>query len=63
MILEDLIDLFTDSVQKIKVYSIEKEKDVYEGRADDCPDELLDKEVCSIDTIFNPTDTIVINVE
>lgn len=62
----DLIDLFTDpKFQHIEVYSLDKEATVYEGTLGDevLYDEFGAYEVRSIDTLFRPSDVIVINID
>ena len=56
--------LFTDpSFQKLCLYSILREKDRYCGPASEIPAELEDLQVQSIDTLFDDTTTITINVD
>ncbi len=68
MTIKDFGGLFSDSLQKIKVYDTNKKNDVYkgniyEGTLHDCPDEILEMNICVIDTMFNPTNTVVIRAE
>ena len=60
MNVKDLLDLFTDTWGTLEIYDITSEKVVFEGDADDLPNEL-DREVMSIDW---PTgNKLTINIE
>lgn len=60
MNVKELLDLFTDTWGTLEIYDITSEKVVFEGDADDLPNEL-DKEVMSIDW---PTgNKLTINIE
>ena len=48
MNVKELLDLFTDTWGTLVIYDITSEKVVFEGGADDLPNEL-DREVMSID--------------
>ena len=64
MTVYDFVGLITDpSFQTICVYSLEKEKNVYLGSADRIPAYLQNEEVQSIDTLFNDTVVLTINVD
>ena len=57
-----LIELFMEDFQRVVIYSTDENKDVYKGTIEDLPAELLDTIVQSIDSIYEPTDTITINI-
>ena len=60
MNVKELLDLFTDTWGTLEIYDITSEKVVFEGDADDLPNEF-DREVMSIDW---PTGSkLTINVE
>ena len=49
---DELIDLFADpSTQKVAVYDLAKDEDIFTGRIDDMPWDIKELAVCSIDTI------------
>ena len=60
MNVKELLDLFTDTWGTLEIYDITSEKVVFEGDADDLPNEL-DREIMSIDW---PTgNKLTINIE
>lgn len=60
---EDLCDTFIDnSFQRVKLYDSNSEKIVYEGYADEIPDDYLYLEVDSIDNIRKDDDSITLNI-
>ena len=66
MVIYDLIDLLTDpKFQRIEIYSIREEKTLYSGMLGDeiVYDEYGNHKIQSIDTLFNPTDVLIINTD
>lgn len=63
MTLYDLFNLFTDDFQEVEIYDLGSDESVYIGMIADCPSKFLSYEVMSIDTMFEPTEKLVINIE
>ena len=60
---EDLCDTFIDnSFQRIKLYDSNSGKIIYEGYADETPDDYLYLTVDSIDNIMKKDDSITLNI-
>lgn len=62
MTLYDFIELLTEDMQDIELWDCDEEKVVYKGMANDIPTHLGYREIQGIDSIFNPTTTITINI-
>lgn len=64
MTVRDLSDLFTDpDFQQVAVYSLDHEKVVYSGDIREIAFGIYgDREIESIDTLFEKTDTLTINI-
>ena len=62
MSVKELLDLFTDTWGTLEIYDVTSDKVVFEGDADDLPNEL-DKEVASIDWPTNSKVTINIELD
>lgn len=69
MTIYDVMNLFIDDgYQLIKIYDLLSENYIYKGRYSDCPDELWELEIASIDNIeYFPNETgevyLTFNVE
>lgn len=50
------------SLQKIKLYDCDIEKDVWEGFADEIPEEYEDWFISSWDCIISPSETLTLNI-
>lgn len=50
------------SLQKIKLYDCDTEKDVWEGFADEIPEEYEDWLISSWDCIISPSETLTLNI-
>ena len=58
----DLVDMFTENYQMIALWDLDEEKEIFRGRIDELPDDLCDYEVCTIDSLYVPTNVITFNV-
>lgn len=59
----DLAGLFTDSCQKVDIYSLTEQKVVFRGTLEDAM--FSSYGTClveSIDTLYDPTDVLTINI-
>lgn len=56
------IDLLTDDAQKIELFGCNSGETLYEGWANDLPNEYGGMEILSIDTLFDPTTKLTLNV-
>ena len=63
MTLYDLFNLFTDDFQEVEIYDLGSDESVYIGTITDCPSKFLSYEVMSIDTIYEETEKLTINIE
>lgn len=59
---EDLCDAFINSFQRVKLYDSNSVKIVYEGYANEVPDDYLYLIVDSIDNIMKNDDSITLNI-
>lgn len=50
------------SLQKIKLYNCNTEEDVWEGFADEIPDEYENWCISSWDCIISPSETLTLNI-
>ena len=50
------------SLQKINLYNCDIEEDVWEGFADEIPDEYEDWYISSWDCIISPSETLTLNI-
>lgn len=55
-------NLFIDDMQELEIFDNESASVVWHGYAFEVPDDYDDLEIDSIDTIFDPTKVITINV-
>lgn len=64
MTIYDFNELFTDpSFQKVQIWSLKKEETVYVGMLDEASlGEFGDYTIKSIDTLFEPSNTLTINI-
>lgn len=61
--LDDFMNLFTESYQQVSIWDCESGNVVYVGDYDDLDDDKIrNAEFESVDCIYDPTNTIVINV-
>ena len=58
----DLVDLFTESYQMIALWDLDEEREIFRGTISELPYDLDDYEVCTIDSICNPTTVITLNI-
>ena len=49
---KDLIELFIDDSQLVRIYDNESDSNIYEGNGYDIPDDLGYEEVSSIDNLY-----------
>lgn len=60
----DLLDMFADSDdQQVAIYDITTNTEIYRGTRDGMHDDMLDLEICSIDTLHEATQVLTLNVE
>lgn len=63
MTIWDFVDLLTDDAQKIELFGCNSGETIYEGWANDLPNEYGGMELLSIDTLFDPTTKLTLNVD
>ena len=68
MTIREVIEMFIDpDSQEFRVWSNSKEENIFSGFLDDCPDEIADEIITSIDNIDTATmietKVITVNVE
>lgn len=51
------------SLQKIKLYNCDTGKDIWEGYADEIPDEYEEWYISSWDCIIAPSETLTLNIQ
>jgi len=60
----DIINLTLDpEAQKFSVYNTTTGNTIFTGYIDYCPDEILEEQCVSIDTLYEPTDTLTVNID
>ncbi len=60
----DFLDHFCDpDSQNVAVFDLKKGEEIYRGTRDEMPSEIQDLEVLSIDTLYEPTTVLTLNVE
>lgn len=60
----DFLDIFCDpDQQEVAIFDLTKGEEIYRGTRDEMPTEIMNLEVCSIDTLHEPTKVLTINVE
>lgn len=66
MTLYDVRELFVDDSQLVRIYNVDTDEYIYEGEFIDLSEDMEDREVCSIDSLY-PCDYfdgyVTINVE
>ena len=62
MVLINLVELFTEDVQKVELFNIRNDKVVYQGMVCDIPIEYDYCTVETIDTLHSATNIITINI-
>lgn len=48
--------------QEFTIYDVDKGENVFTGYIEDCPEEYIDAEICSIDTINEDSPRLTFNV-
>lgn len=61
MKIKELLELFMDET-RLTIYSFSKANDIYSGFSDGIPDNILEMEIASIDSV-TPKHGLVINVD
>ena len=60
----DFIDMFADSDdQQVAIYDLNTNTEIYRGTRDDMHDDILELEICSIDTLHEATKVLTLNVD
>lgn len=60
----DFLDMFADpDDQQVAIFDLTNGKEIYRGTRDDMHDDILDLEICSIDTLHEATKVLTLNVE
>lgn len=60
----DFLDHFCDAdSQQVAIFDLKKGEEIYRGTRDEMPSDIQDLEVCSIDTLYEPTTVLTLNVE
>ena len=60
----DFLDMFADpDMQEVAIFDLTKGEEIYRGTRDEMPTEIMNLEVCSIDTLHEATKVLTINVE
>ena len=62
----DFLDLFCEpDKQEVAIYDLNDNvsEEIYRGTLDDMPTDIQNLEICSIDTIYDATKVITINVD
>lgn len=60
----DFLDMFADpDDQQVAIFDLTNGKEIYRGTRDEMPSDIQDLEVCSIDTLHEPTQVLTLNVE
>jgi hypothetical protein len=58
------LDMFAESdMQEVAIFDLNKGEEIYRGTRDEMPSDIQDLEVCSIDTLHEPTKVLTLNVE
>ena len=65
MYVNDLIDIFVDDSQHVRLYDLASDEVIFDGELCDIPYELSECEVCSIDSLskLNFDGYITINID
>lgn len=61
MKIKELLELFIDET-RLRIYSFSKENYIYSGFSDEIPDNILEMEIASIDSV-TPQHGLTINVD
>lgn len=60
----DFLDHFCDpDQQEVAIFDLNKGEEIYRGTRDEMPTDIMNLEVCSIDTLHEATKVLTINVE
>ena len=61
---DDFLDIFCDpDDQQVAIFDLTKGEEIYRGTRDDMPNEIMNLEICSIDTLHEATQVLTLNVE
>lgn len=64
MTVREFIEMFVDpDSQEFRVWSYSKEKNIFIGFLEECPDEIADEIITSIDNIDTETKIMTVNME
>jgi hypothetical protein len=62
--INDFLDLFADADdQQVALYDINTDTEIYRGTRDEMHDDMLELEICSIDTLHEATTVLTLNVD
>lgn len=60
----DFLGIFCDpNDQQVAIFDLTKGEEIYRGTRDEMPTVIRNLEVCSIDTLYEATTVLTINVE
>lgn len=60
----DFLNIFCDpDDQQVAIFDLTKGEEIYRGTRDDMPTEIMNLEICSIDTLHEATQVLTLNVE
>lgn len=60
----DFLDIFCDpDDQQVAIFDLTKGEEIYRGTRDDMPTDIMNLEICSIDTLHEATQVLTLNVE
>jgi hypothetical protein len=62
MTIFDLLELLSDTAT-VEVFSLDKAETVYKGFSDEIPEEIVEQEIASIDTVFPESQHLTINID
>ncbi|GEM_PF-3615325 len=61
---DNFIDMFADpDDQQVAIYDLNTNTEIYRGTRDDMHDDILELEICSIDTLHEATKVLTLNVD
>ena len=66
MYVNDLIDIFVDDSQHVRLYDLASDEVIFDGELCDIPYELSECEICSIDSLYKTNNFdgyITINID
>ena len=60
----DFLDMFAEpDDQQVAIFALNAGTEIYRGTRDDMHDDILELEICSIDTLHEATKVLTLNVE